>query len=41
MLDHPWIVDMQSKRVNMVKYLAQVWGWDEAESKSPTGEGTL
>jgi hypothetical protein len=31
MLEHPWMVDMRSKRVNMEKYLAQVWGWDDPE----------
>lgn len=43
MLDHPWMVDMQSKRVNMAKYLSQVWGWEEGEeAKAPTNdEGTL
>ncbi|VUC34226.1 unnamed protein product [Clonostachys rosea] len=29
MQDHPWLVEMKSKRVNMVKYLSFVWGWDE------------
>ncbi|CAG9937695.1 unnamed protein product [Clonostachys rosea f. rosea IK726] len=29
MMDHPWMVEMKSKRVNMVKYLSFVWGWDE------------
>jgi mitogen-activated protein kinase kinase len=29
MLEHPWIVEMKTKRVNMEKYLSQVWGWDE------------
>ncbi|KAG9253349.1 kinase-like domain-containing protein [Emericellopsis atlantica] len=28
MLEHPWMVEMKSKRVNMVKYLSYVWGWD-------------
>lgn len=32
------MVEMRSKRVNMVKYLSYVWGWDEqkaaAESKT-------
>jgi mitogen-activated protein kinase kinase len=43
MLEHPWMVDMQTKRVNMAKYLSQVWGWDEAEARAPStiGEGTL
>jgi mitogen-activated protein kinase kinase len=31
MLEHPWMVDMRTKRVNMEKYLAQVWGWDDPE----------
>ncbi|KAI1814856.1 kinase-like protein [Poronia punctata] len=34
MLEHPWMVEMRSKRVNMEKYLSQVWGWDEAEPRS-------
>ncbi|UNI14237.1 Mitogen-activated protein kinase kinase [Purpureocillium takamizusanense] len=29
MMEHPWMVDMRAKRVNMVKYLSFVWGWDE------------
>ncbi|KAH8176180.1 protein kinase domain-containing protein [Sarocladium implicatum] len=29
MMEHPWMVEMRSKRVNMVKYLSYVWGWDE------------
>ncbi|KAL2752874.1 hypothetical protein ACRALDRAFT_2044590 [Sodiomyces alcalophilus JCM 7366] len=33
MLEHPWMVEMRSKRVNMAKYLAQVWGWDEVAEK--------
>jgi mitogen-activated protein kinase kinase len=42
MLEHPWMVDMRTKRVNMAKYLSQVWGWDDAEAKAPTNEeGTL
>jgi len=32
MLDHPWMVEMRTKRVNMSRYLSQVWGWDEKES---------
>ncbi|KKA30373.1 hypothetical protein TD95_001015 [Thielaviopsis punctulata] len=27
MLEHPWMVEMKTKRVNMEKYLAQVWDW--------------
>ncbi|KAK0646313.1 BcMKK1, mitogen-activated protein kinase [Cercophora newfieldiana] len=35
MLDHPWMLDMRSKRVNMGRYLSQVWGWDEQSSEPP------
>lgn len=28
-MEHPWMVEMRSKRVNMVKYLSFVWGWDD------------
>lgn len=30
MLEHPWMVDMKTKRVNMVKYLSFVWGWGDS-----------
>lgn len=36
MLDHPWMVEMRSKRVNMAKYLSQVWGWDNTETATET-----
>jgi mitogen-activated protein kinase kinase len=29
MLEHPWMIDMKSKRVNMGHFLATVWGWGE------------
>ncbi|KAH6694094.1 kinase-like domain-containing protein [Plectosphaerella plurivora] len=32
MLEHPWMVEMKTKRVNMSKYLSQVWGWDDKEA---------
>ena len=32
MMEHPWMVEMRSKRVNMVKYLSFVWGWDEEKA---------
>jgi mitogen-activated protein kinase kinase len=35
MLDHPWMVEMRSKRVNMGKYLSQVWGWDQEGNPAP------
>ncbi|OAA38095.1 MAP kinase kinase 1 [Metarhizium rileyi] len=31
MLEHPWMVDMRAKRVNMVKYLSYVWKWQEQQ----------
>jgi mitogen-activated protein kinase kinase len=32
MMEHPWMVEMKAKRVNMVKYLSFVWGWDEQQA---------
>lgn len=29
MLDHPWMVEMQSKKVNMEHFLKQVWDWKD------------
>lgn len=29
MLEHPWMIEMQSKRVHMAHFLATVWGWEE------------
>ena len=29
MLDHPWIVEMRSKKVNMEHFLKQVWDWKD------------
>ncbi|KAK4115179.1 kinase-like protein [Canariomyces notabilis] len=34
MLEHPWMLEMRSKRVNMARYLSQVWGWDEQEPQA-------
>lgn len=34
MLEHPWMVEMKTKRVNMQRYLSQVWGWDEAKKEA-------
>ncbi|KAK3357163.1 map kinase [Lasiosphaeria hispida] len=36
MLEHPWMVEMRSKRVNMSRYLSQVWGWDEQVAQETT-----
>ncbi|TGZ79194.1 kinase-like protein [Ascodesmis nigricans] len=27
MLDHPWIMEIKNKKVNMANFLAQVWDW--------------
>ncbi|KAI9045744.1 dual-specificity mitogen-activated protein kinase kinase [Aspergillus affinis] len=29
MLEHPWVLDMKNKKVNMANFVRQVWGWDE------------
>lgn len=29
MLEHPWILDMKNKKVNMANFVKQVWGWDD------------
>jgi mitogen-activated protein kinase kinase len=29
MLEHPWMIEMRGKRVNMAHFLATVWGWEE------------
>jgi mitogen-activated protein kinase kinase len=29
MLEHPWMIEMRSKRVNMAHFLSTVWGWEE------------
>lgn len=34
MLEHPWMVEMQSKKVNMEHFLAQVWDWKETADVS-------
>lgn len=33
MLEHPWMVEMRAKRVNMAHFLATVWGWEEGPTK--------
>ncbi|RJE26451.1 MAP kinase kinase [Aspergillus sclerotialis] len=29
MLEHPWVVDMKNKKVNMANFVKQVWDWKE------------
>ena len=42
MLEHPWMVEMRTKRVNMGRYLSKVWGWDESGGPGhDDGGGTL
>lgn len=28
MLDHPWMIEMSNKRVNMEHFLKTVWDWE-------------
>lgn len=30
MLEHPWMMDMKNKKVNMENFLKQVWDWKES-----------
>ena len=32
MLEHPWMVEMEGKKVKMANFLEQVWGWKEINS---------
>lgn len=34
MLKHPWIIEQQSIKVPMDKWIAQVWGWEIPSSSS-------
>lgn len=29
MLEHPWMVEMKNKKVNMARFLKQVWDWKD------------
>jgi mitogen-activated protein kinase kinase len=29
MLEHPWMVEMKGKKVNMAHFLKQVWDWKD------------
>lgn len=29
MLEHPWMVEMKAKRVNMTHFLRTVWDWQD------------
>lgn len=29
MLDHPWMLEMKTKKVNMGHFLKQVWDWKD------------
>ena len=29
MLEHPWMLEMKAKKVNMAHFLKQVWDWKD------------
>jgi mitogen-activated protein kinase kinase len=29
MLEHPWMLDVKNKKVNMANFVRQVWGWQD------------
>ena len=29
MLEHPWMLEIKSKRVNMASFLKRVWDWSD------------
>lgn len=29
MLEHPWMLDIKNKKVNMASFVKKVWGWDD------------
>ena len=29
MLEHPWMLEMKNKRVNMASFLKKVWDWQD------------
>jgi mitogen-activated protein kinase kinase len=29
MLEHPWIMEIKAKKVNIEKFLKQVWDWKD------------
>jgi mitogen-activated protein kinase kinase len=31
MMEHPWMVDMKTKRVDMERFLKTVWGWQDGD----------
>lgn len=35
MLEHPWMVDMKTKKVNMSHFLKQVWDWTDDPAPAP------
>lgn len=34
MLDHPWMLEIRSRRVNVARFLATVWGWEDAKEEA-------
>lgn len=40
MLEHPWMLDMKTKRVDMQQFLRTVWDWQEDQQPAlTTAEG--
>ena len=35
MLEHPWMQEMQGRRVDMAQFLRKVWMWDDDKPSSP------
>jgi mitogen-activated protein kinase kinase len=35
MLEHPWVMEMETKKVDMVKFLTQVWKWSDPKADEP------
>ena len=34
MLEHPWMVEMKTKRVDIERFLSKVWGWSNEGEKA-------
>jgi mitogen-activated protein kinase kinase len=35
MMEHPWMVEMKTKRVDMERFLKTVWGWKDDDETVP------
>jgi len=36
MLEHPWMLEMKTKKPNMALFLQKVWQWPDAENAGNT-----